>query len=231
MRAALTFLTLSSLTAWGEVHLPAVASSQLDPLLKGQVLIEELNCVACHASEASVAASSKKAPRLAAVGSRVNPTYLEAFIRDPHAVKPGTTMPDLLAAIEGGEKAKIATELTHFLLSLKKNDFALQPIDSVAAEQGQRLFHARGCAACHSPRDAKGVESMPATSTPLGALEKKYSLQSLMEFLRQPHASRPSGRMPDMRLSARDLECIAHFLLRETKVPGHLAYTMYRGQV
>ena len=119
----------------------------------------------------------------------------------------------------------------HFLLSLKKNTFALQPIDAVAAQRGERLFHSRGCAACHSPRNAKGAEFMPATSVPLGALEKKYSLKSLMDFLRQPHASRPSGRMPDLRLQGRDVECIAHYLLRETKVPGHLAYTLYRGQV
>ncbi|MEY4403682.1 MAG: hypothetical protein RIR91_1717, partial [Verrucomicrobiota bacterium] len=62
-------------------------------------------------------------------------------------------------------------------------------------------------------------------------MEKKYSFRSLVDFLRQPHLSRPSGRMPDLRLPGRELECIAHYLLRETRVPGHLNYTMYRGQV
>jgi len=221
-------LALSSLAASGEVILPGLASSQLDPQLKGQVLIEELNCVACHASVAPFASASKKAPRLATIGTRVNPAYIEAFIRDPHGTKPGTTMPGV---ISDADKDATATELTHFLLSLKKNDFSLQPPDAVAATQGERLFHSRGCAACHSPRDAKGTELLPKSSAPLGALEKKYSLKSLMEFLRQPHTTRPSGRMPDMRLQGRDLECIAQYLLRETKVPGHLAFTMYRGKV
>ena len=54
------------------VILPGVISSQLDAGLKGEILIEELNCVACHAGEASVAMGSKKAPRLGDVGSRVN---------------------------------------------------------------------------------------------------------------------------------------------------------------
>ncbi|MFN0074936.1 MAG: c-type cytochrome [Prosthecobacter sp.] len=195
---------------------------------KGQVLIEEMNCVACHASAAAFAAQSKKAPRLAEVGSRVNPAYLEAFIRDPHGTKPGTTMPDVMPT---ANKGRIATEITHFLLSLKKNDFALQPPDAVAASLGAKLFHSRGCAACHSPRDAKGTETMKPTSVPLGVLEKKYSFKSLVGFLRQPHASRPSGRMPDMRLQGRELDCIAHYLLRDTRVPGNLSYTMYRGQV
>ena len=168
-------LTCGSLAAWGGVIVPGLASSQLDPQPKGQVLIEELNCAACHASEAAFVAASKKGPRLALVCSRVSQACLAAFIRDPHGTKPGTTMPDVLASRNADEKAKIATEITHFLLSLKKNDFSLQPTDAVAAQQGERLFHSRGCAACHSPRDAKGTELLPITSVPLGALEKKLS--------------------------------------------------------
>ncbi len=214
-----------------DVVLPNLDSSSLDPELKGQVLIEEMNCVACHTSTAGFASQSKKSPRLAAVGSRVNPAYLEAFIRDPHGTKPGTTMPDVMGTRTAAERAKAATEITHFLLSLQKNDFAPQAPDAVAASLGERLFHSRGCVACHSPRDGKGVETMARTSVPLGALEKKYSFKSLVDFLRQPHLSRPSGRMPDMRLQGRDLENIAHYLLRDTQVPGNLRYTMYRGQV
>ena len=218
-------------SAFAEVVIPGLVSSQLEPELKGAVLIEELNCIACHAGDAALAGRSKKAPRLSAVGSRVNPTYLEAFIGDPHGMKAGTTMPDLLTQLGGVEKAEAAKALTHFLLSLKKNDFAPEPPDAVAAKLGDRLFHSRGCAACHSPRDANGTELLPKTSAPLGVLEKKYSFKSLVDFLRQPHASRPSGRMPDLRLGGQDVERIAHYLLRETRVPGNLAYTLYRGQV
>ncbi len=218
-------------SAFAEVLIPGLVSSQLEPELKGLVLIEELNCVACHASDAAFAGQSKKAPRLSALGSRVNPEHTEAFIRDPHGTKPGTTMPDLLSQLGGAEKTAAAKALTHFLLSLKKNDFAPEPPDAVAANVGERLFHSRGCAACHSPRDAAGVELLPKTSVPLGALEKKYSHKSLVDFLRQPHTSRPSGRMPDMRLQGQDIERIAHYLLRDTRVPGNLTYTLYRGQV
>ena len=217
--------------AWAQPVIPGLASSQLDAELKGLVLIEELNCVACHQSAAPFAGRSKRAPRLAAVGSRVNPKYLEDFIRDPHGTKPGTTMPDVLAQLGEEERGQVAKSLTHFLLSLKKNDFSLQPPDAVAAQHGERLFHSRGCVACHSPRDAKGTELLRETSAPLGALEKKYSVKSLIDFLRRPHASRPSGRMPDLRLQGKDLERIAHYLLQDTRVPGALAYTLHRGQV
>jgi len=214
-----------------ETIVPGLASSQLEPELKGLVLIEELNCAACHTGDASMSARSKKAPRLSEVGSRVNSNYLEAFIRDPHGTKPGTTMPDVLTQLSTEEKKLVAASITHFLLSLKKSDFSLQPPDSVAAQHGKRLFHSRGCAACHSPRDDKGTELLAKTSAPLGALDKKYSFKSLVDFLRQPHASRPSGRMPDMRLAAKDVERIAHYLLQNTRVPGSLGYTLYRGEV
>ena len=238
LTGSITLITLGTLllcsgipVVFAEAAVPSVGASALDPELKGQVLIEELNCVACHTGPASMVARSKNAPRLAEVGSRVNPAYLEAFIRDPHGTKPGTTMPDVMAILSEEEKSKAALSLTHFLLSLKANDFSLQPPDAVAAEQGKRLFHSRGCAACHSPRDAKGTELLPHTSAPLGALDRKYSFNSLVGFLRQPHASRPSGRMPDLRLQGQDLERIAHYLLQDTRVPGSLAYTLYRGQV
>jgi len=217
--------------AFAEAVFPGVASSKLDPELKGQVLIEELNCVACHAGDESMAARSKKAPRLSDVGSRLNPSYVESFIRNPHALKPGTPMPDVLSQLSDDERKQVATSLTHFLVSQKKSEFALQAPDAVAAQEGKRLFHARGCAACHSPRDDKGAELLAKTSVPLGALEGKYSFKSLVEFLRQPHVSRPSGRMPDLHLAGQDLERIAHFLLQNTQVPGSLAFTLFRGQV
>lgn len=214
-----------------EPVVPATASSRLDPELKGLVLIEELNCAACHTGGPSLAARSKQAPRLAEIGSRVNPAYLESFLRDPHGIKPGTSMPDLLAGMNAAERDRVAAALTHFLQSLKKPDFSLQAPDAVAADHGKRLFHSRGCAACHSPRDDQGVERLPKTSVPLGALDKKYSFKSLTAFLRQPHSSRPSGRMPDLRLPGPEIDRIAHYLLQDTRVPGALAYTLYRGPV
>ena len=227
--AATLFCLGSTLSA--ESRLPGIQTATLDAALKGRLLLEELNCVACHAAPAGTDLKSKQAPRLAEVAQRVHPTYLEKYIGAPHTTKPGSTMPDLLAKLPEAERATAAKELTHFLLSLKASTFAPQAPDAVAAAPGEKLFHARGCAACHSPRDAQGRETLAAKSVPLGALEDKYSLRSLIEFLRQPHLSRPSGRMPDLKLPARELESIAHYLLRNTRVPGHLNYTMYRGQV
>lgn len=105
MGAVFAAVLCVSTTASSQVILPGIATSQLDAKLKGRVLIEELNCMACHGSTASFAAQSKRAPRLAGVGSRVNPAHLEAFIRDPHGVKPGITMPDVMGSMNATDRA------------------------------------------------------------------------------------------------------------------------------
>jgi cytochrome c553 len=218
-------------TVSAELIVPGIANSGLSTELQGRVLVEELNCVACHDAK-SISDSSRKAPRLAAVGARVNPDYLRAFIAAPHEVKPGTLMPDVMGDRSEAERLEVAETITHFLVSLNNGEeFELQVPDAVAAERGERLFHAVGCVACHSPRDPAGVELLAETSVPLGALEKKYSHKSLREFLQRPHAVRPSGRMPDLRLPGNQLDDIAHYLLRNTRVPGHLAFTQWRGKV
>lgn len=140
-------------------------------------------------------------------------------------------MPSLLSHLNDNEKENAASAITHFLLSLNKSNFELNVPDSVAAEKGQVLFHTVGCVACHSPRDDSGKELLATNSTPLGELTNKYNVKSLTDFLANPHQVRPSGRMPNLNLPRRDYERIAHYLLRETKVPGHLKYTMLRGRV
>ena len=224
-------LIFFSVQASAEPVISGLTNSQLEPELKGHVLIEELNCAACHSGGASLTDRSKKAPRLAEIGSRVNPAYLEAFIRDPHGTKSGTTMPDVLGQLGDEEKKQASIALTHFLLGQKANNFSPQAPDAVAAQQGKSLFHSRGCAACHSPRDDRGAELPSKNSVPLGALDKKYSFKSLTEFLKNPHASRPSGRMPNMQLPQKEIEQVAHFLLQDTRVPGNLDYTWYEGAV
>lgn len=219
------------LDASGKEILSELQLEGLPPALRGRVLLEELNCVACHESDV-LSGSSRRAPLLAGVGSRLNPEYLSQFIASPHAVKSGTTMPDMLASFALPEKQDIANAITHYLVSLNNGEaFMLQPPDQVAAEKGEALFHSVGCVACHSPRDSDGKELMADRSVPLGELHRKYSFASLKRFLSRPHESRPSGRMPDLRLPGHEVEQISHYLLRETEVPGNLAFTTWGGNV
>ena len=119
-----------------EVKIPAIDTSTIPPTMKGRILIEELNCVACH-HEPEFLTSSKQSPRLSGVGSRLSPEYIKSFLMGPSIVKPGTLMPDLLSHLKEDQKEKIAESITHYLISLnKKKDFKEKAPDSVAAEKG-----------------------------------------------------------------------------------------------
>ena len=227
----LILLGLMSSALHAQIQIPSLDNGTLSPKIKGRILIEELNCASCH-QEPAMMISSKKSPRLSAVGKRLNPNHIRDFLLSPQKVKPGTLMPDMLGSFSIKEKEQMANAITHYLISLNKQDpFKITVPDSVAAEQGEEIFHKVGCVACHSPRDTNGKEIMEVKSVPLGPLENKYSHKGLTEFLRRPHSSRPSGRMPDMRLPQQDIEKISHYLLRKIKFPGTLAYMTWRGKV
>ena len=68
----------------------------------GRLLLGELNCVACHDASASLIEliDPKQAPVLDGVGKRVHPQWMIDYLANPRAVKPATTMPDVMARHE-----------------------------------------------------------------------------------------------------------------------------------
>ena len=194
---------------------------ELSPELNGLVLMQKLNCIACHTSDSYQSLiAAKTAPRLQWSAKTLNPVYIEAYIANPHAVKPGSTMPELFGQLDELERNQSATAITHFLLTKTKNEFQRQPIDGEATHRGFELFHSVGCVACHSPRTEAAEEQWLAESTPLGDLAGKYSLDGLTSFLEDPLAVRPSGHMPNMQLTHREAVDISNFLLQSTPETG-----------
>ncbi len=186
------------------------------PLSESQVgglLLGELRCVACHSRKDAPQPLERAAPDLSDVGSRVAPDFLRRFIASPSASHSGTTMPDLLSAESPDQRAKIAEAITHFLIAQSPRKFQRQAIDEHDVSIGKALFHTVGCIACHSPRDDNRKEATHEGVVELGHIPAKYSLASLAEFLFQPARVRPSGRMPDMKLTRVEAKAIASYLL------------------
>ena len=86
-----------------------VADGKHVPAVDGRLLAAELNCRSCHAGR--IAPAPKPAPLLDEVARRVKPAWLQAFIADPQAVKPGTTMP---AVLQGDLDPVIEPLVHHF---------------------------------------------------------------------------------------------------------------------
>jgi mono/diheme cytochrome c family protein len=204
------------------------AQPDSDLVAAGQLLLGELNCTSCHAAEASLAdrIQRKAAPVLDTVGSRVRSAYLLKFLADPPATKPGTTMPSVLAGLVRAERESVADALVHFLATTGSVTHA-NPLRQ-AVDRGEKLFHAIGCVACHDPRDGSMQTSLP-TSIPLGFPSRKYTLPGLTQFLQDPLAVRPGGRMPHFNLTFSEARDIASFLLNDLDIVSGLQYAYYEG--
>ena len=205
------------------------ADPKLGPALGGKVLLGELGCTACHRAAGAAAAwiDRKAAPVLDHVGGRVRPDHLRAFLADPHGTKPGTTMPDLLAALPANDRGVAAEALTAFLGTTGR--VAEKPPSPKQFAAGRTLYRQVGCLTCHGPLDP--AASRPGDAVPLGNLADKYTVPGLAAFLREPHEARPSGRMPGMRLTRAEANSLACALLagQIAHLRPNLTYSYYEG--
>ncbi len=114
--------------------------------------------------------------------------------------------------------------------------------------RGQARYHQIGCVACHEPDpdyqttgqqrsrldrlgsqlDAEelrdlgiGDPSPTVHSVPHPKLGDKYSRRSLTHFLLDPLATRPSGRMPDLKLTPTEAADISAYLLPDRTADDH----------
>lgn len=200
------------------------------PIEAGRLLVGELGCASCHAPgpEFEAALLTKQAPILTTVGERVEAEWMQKFIADPHGIKPGTGMPNRFANWEPAQRDDAVLKLTNFLAST--GQLPLRQLDPRLVRKGEKLFHEIGCAICHAPRDGRVVTA--ATSVPLQSIENKYSIPSLTEFLQNPHAARPSGRMPNLNLQREESAELAHYLLSAApsrQLPPNVRYAVYHG--
>ena len=206
----------------------------------GRLLVGELGCTACHASDRSDLAP-KGGPTLFGVGTRVDPTWLVRFLADPAGTAAGTTMPHPLAALPEDERQAVAAALAAYLATRVEptplptptgaNPLAPEFWNLGDAARGATLYHRVGCVACHAPvgerlpvstaatldddalRDAGlPLPERPFASVPLDHVAAKYTRPGLAVFLMVPYHARPAGRMPDMKLLASEAADIAAFL-------------------
>lgn len=187
-------------------HAPVVAGlaeAELEPIVRGRVLLGELGCTNCHADPAGLA-DARPAPDLQAVGARVRPAYLRSYLASPMHAEPGTAMPDLLRGLDGAAAQQTAHELASYLQSFATAVIDDVPADAAVAAQGQELWNTVGCRACHDANPAG-----------MANLSDKYTVASLQTFLLEPHRARPAARMPKFELSPTEANALANHLLRK----------------
>lgn len=211
------------------VHAAPAAS----PDLEGEILVGELNCIACHDATpvARERLMPRAAPKLGYSGLRMTPQWLRAFLDNPKKLQPSTMMPDMLGDLAGSRREETVDALVQYLVSLRKGLPAVTEFDESVIAKGRTLYHTVGCVACHAPMDPPPgsaadnqvlaeMAKATADSVRLGDLARKFTVPDLAEFLENPLKSHPSGRMPSSCLKSSEARAIAMYLLRE-QVPAN----------
>ena len=188
----------------------------------GRLLYNELGCVNCHGGDTGL--PPRRGPDLAGIIQRAKADWLRAFLANPAAMRAGTTMPHLLNA---GDVEPVVS----FLATLKpKPGPKPKAARHVNAARGSELFHTTGCVSCHAPSGEftppegapkEGDFTHPSVAFP--AIGEKYVLSSLADFIRDPLATRPEGRMPRFAMDEQDALDLAGHLLRYEGSDGQVA--------
>ena len=193
----------------------------------GELLLGALNCLSCHTPTDAVAERipTRAAPDLDRIAERATGRWLKDYLMAPHAKKPGSAMPEVLHSLEPDYREDVVRTLVGYLAHRGADTEPEEgPPDEVVlgefpvhrfqatVERGRRLFHSVGCVACHAPEATEGEPAIP--SVPLPDLNAKTSVTALAEFLLDPRAARPAGRMPPLHLEREEAEAIGVYLLR-----------------
>jgi cytochrome c551/c552 len=84
------------------------------------------------------------------------------------------------------------------------------------AEQGRFLFQAKGCIVCHSHAELReGYTGVAIDIGPEFTWGTKRPVEFLRSWLKDPAAIKPDTAMPNLELSAGEIEALAAFLMGE----------------
>ena len=203
---------------------------------QGEVRFREMFCSTCHSLAVTRAGETHMiggdiGPELTKVGSKVNPDWLAAWLRNPQAYLPASQMPRYQWSDEDLYKVVhyITTKLTDpdLLADVPKLDAPSAGEISV----GRRLFMEKGCAGCHavqgvSPQrdfgpDLSGLGGKNVSQLEFGSSAIPRNLISYIQAkITDPLSVNRAARMPRYHLSPTDLDAMTTALLSMTGNPS-----------
>jgi mono/diheme cytochrome c family protein len=213
----------------------ATWSKNPELISQGELRFRQMFCSTCHSLAVTRAGETKLiggdiGPELTKVGSKVNPDWLIAWLRDPQSYLAHTRMPRYGWSDEDLYKVTryVATKLTDADL-LTAIPHLGQPTDE-EIQFGRRLFLEKGCASCHvieglNPQkdfgpDLSALGGKNASELEFGAAKIPHNLVSYIQAkLQDPTSVNPAARMPTYDWNAADLDAITTALLSMKGAP------------
>ncbi len=203
---------------------------------QGELRFRQMFCSTCHSLAVTRAGETRLiggdiGPELTKVGSKVNPDWLTAWLRDPQGYLPHTRMPRYGWSDEDLYKVTqyIATKLTDSDLLASVPQLG-QPTEQ-EIQLGRRLFLEKGCASCHSieglnPQkdfgpDLSALGGKNASELEFGAAKIPHNLVAYIQAkLQDPASVNPVARMPQYNWNQSDLDAITTALLSMSGPPA-----------
>ncbi len=203
---------------------------------QGEVRFRQMFCSTCHSLAVTRAGETTLiggdiGPELTKVGSKVNPDWLVAWLRDPQGYLVHSKMPRYQWSDEDLYKVTqyITTRLTDTDLLADVPQMAAPTADEI--QFGRRLFVDKGCASCHA---MEGVSPQHDFGPDLSALGGRDVSQlsfgdskiprNLIAYVQakvtNPLSVNSAARMPLYRLPPADLDAVTTALLSMTGTPS-----------
>ncbi len=179
-------------------------------LSKGKQLFVKLGCHGCHLAD-GYSQEPKVGPALLKVASKVNPSWLYRWVKNPQGYLPKTRMPDF------GFNDKDALAVTAYLLATSDKEYKpFYTFESGDAENGKKQFETVGCQACHTLK-GKGEAFGPDLSN----IANKVNADWLVSWVGNPAHYNKKSKMPNLRLTEEQATDIATYLMQFGK-PKHI---------
>ena len=181
----------------------------------GRELYATQRCEACHGGEHIGANLNKEgppeltmdAPNLSLTGARLNAPWIATWLKDPRKLRNESSMPQLL---RGPTADQDAEDIASFLVTLNAQDdkSAVKP-DDEAVKKGGYVFTNLGCIGCHR---LPNTQQMAEGRILLAYARDKFKPAALKEFLKKPDAHYAWIRMPDFRLTDKEIAELSAFI-------------------
>jgi mono/diheme cytochrome c family protein len=218
----------------------AVLEKQPDLSSQGETRFRQMFCSTCHSLAVTRGGETKLiggdiGPELTRVGSKVNPDWLVAWLRNPQGYLPRSTMPRYNWSDEDLYKVTkyVTTQLTD--PDLLSDVPALGDTSEQEIQLGKRLFLEKGCASCHA---IEGLTSQKDFGPDLSALGSKNVSQlefgqskiarNLISYVQakvtDPSSVNSAARMPKYHFTPADLDALTTALLSMTGPPATYAF-------
>ena len=149
-------------------------------------------------------ASYMSVPSLDAALARLEPAWVDAYLRDPHDLRPN--LPETMPRFHLDDAQMQA--LTALFSPVAVPEAPRPRRRNVAA--GQALFTERGCAACHT-FGANAVGALPMAPD-LAYARERLSADMAVAWIDDPRAVSPAATMPDLGVTREEAVLIRDYL-------------------